>query len=86
VPNIEFVELPESDWCCGGGGAYSLLQPEMSDAVLDRKMANIKATKANIVVTANIVCMMQLWYGIRRHRLDIKLMHIADFLRAALPE
>ena len=86
VPGIEFVELPESDWCCGGGGAYSLLQPEMSDAVLDRKMANIKATKANIVVTANIVCMMQLWYGIRRHRLDIKLMHIADFLRAALPE
>jgi glycolate oxidase iron-sulfur subunit len=86
VPNIEFVELPEADWCCGGGGAYSLLQPEMSDAVLDRKMANIKATKANIVVTANIVCMMQLWYGIRRHRLDIKLMHIADFLRAALPE
>jgi glycolate oxidase iron-sulfur subunit len=86
VPNIEFVELPESDWCCGGGGAYSLLQPEMSDAVLDRKMANIKATKANVVVTANIVCMMQLWYGIRRHRLDIKLMHIADFLRAALPE
>jgi glycolate oxidase iron-sulfur subunit len=49
-------------------------------------MANIKATKANIVVTANIVCMMQLWYGIRRHRLNIKLMHIADFLRAALPE
>jgi glycolate oxidase iron-sulfur subunit len=86
VPGIEFVELPESDWCCGGGGAYSLLQPEMSDAVLDRKMANIKATKANIVVTANIVCMMQIWYGIRRHRLDIKLMHIADFLRTALPE
>jgi glycolate oxidase iron-sulfur subunit len=86
VPNIEFVELPESDWCCGGGGAYSLLQPEMSDAVLDRKMANIKATKANIVVTANIVCTMQIWYGIRKHRLDIKLMHIADFLRAALPE
>jgi len=86
VPGIEFVELPEADWCCGGGGAYSLLQPEMSDAVLDRKMANIKATRANIVVTANIVCMMQLWYGIRRHRLDIRLMHIADFLRAALPE
>jgi len=85
VPGIEFVELPEADWCCGGGGAYSLLQPEMSDAVLDRKMENIKATQANIVVTANIVCMMQLWYGIRKHRLDIRLMHIADFLRAALP-
>jgi len=85
VPGIEFVELSEADWCCGGGGAYSLLQPEMSDAVLDRKIENIKATQANIVVTANIVCMMQIWYGIRKHRLNIRLMHIADFLRAALP-
>lgn len=86
VPGVEFVELPEADWCCGGGGAYSLLQPEMSDAILDRKMANIKATGADVVVTTNIVCMMQLWCGIRKHRLNIRLMHIADFLRAALPE
>ncbi|MFN3422422.1 MAG: (Fe-S)-binding protein, partial [Armatimonadota bacterium] len=85
VPDVEFVELPEADWCCGGGGAYSLLQPEFSDAVLDRKIANIKATGADVVVTANIVCIMQIWYGIKKHRLNVRLMHIADFLRAALP-
>jgi len=85
VPGVEFVELPESDWCCGGGGAYSLLQPEFSEAVLDRKIANIKATGADVVVTANIVCVMQLWYGIKKHRLNVRLMHIADFLRMALP-
>ncbi len=84
VPEVEFVELPESDWCCGGGNAYNLLQPEMSDMVLDRKIANIQATGANVVVTANIVCLMQLWYGIRKHKLNVRLMHIADFLRAAL--
>lgn len=85
VPGVEFVELPEADWCCGGGGAYSVLQPEFSDAVLDRKIANIKATGADVVVTANIVCIMQIWYGIRKHRLNVRLMHIADFLRSALP-
>ncbi len=86
VPKVRFVELPEADWCCGGGGAYSLLQPEMSDAVLERKIANIKATGAEVVITANVVCLMQLWYGIRKHRLNVRLMHIADFLRAALPD
>ncbi|MCX7966996.1 MAG: heterodisulfide reductase-related iron-sulfur binding cluster, partial [Armatimonadetes bacterium] len=85
VPGVEFVELPESDWCCGGGGAYSLLQPEFSEAILDRKIANIRATGADVVVTANIVCIMQIWYGIKKHRLNLRLMHIADFLRAALP-
>ncbi|MCX7643010.1 MAG: heterodisulfide reductase-related iron-sulfur binding cluster [Armatimonadetes bacterium] len=85
VPGVEFVELPESDWCCGGGGAYSLLQPEFSEAILDRKIANIKATGADVVVTANIVCIMQIWCGIKKHRLNIRLMHIADFLKAALP-
>lgn len=86
VPGVEFVELPEADWCCGGGGAYNLLQPEMSDAVLERKIANIKATGVDTVVTANIVCMMQLWYGVKKHKLNIRLMHIADFLRSALPQ
>lgn len=85
VPGVEFVELPEADWCCGGGGAYNLLQPEMSDAVLERKIANIKATGVDTVVTANIACMMQLWYGVKKHKLNVRLMHIADFLRSALP-
>ncbi len=84
IPEVQFVELPEADWCCGGGGAYSLLQPEMSDAVLARKIANIKATGAEVVVTANIVCLMQLWYGIRKHNLPVRLMHLADFLWAAI--
>ncbi|MDW8029533.1 MAG: heterodisulfide reductase-related iron-sulfur binding cluster [Armatimonadota bacterium] len=86
VPEVEFVELPESDWCCGGAGAYSLLQPEMSEMVLERKIANIKSTGAEAVITSNIVCMMQLWYGIQKHKLNVRLITIADFLRAALPE
>lgn len=84
VPAVEFVELPESDWCCGSGGVYNLLQPEFSDAILDRKMENIKATGAEIVVTANAPCLMQLWYGIQKHKLNVQLMHIAEFLREAL--
>jgi len=51
---------------------------------LERKIANIRATGAEVVVTANPGCLMQLWYGIRKHGLSVRLMHLADFLRAAL--
>ncbi len=84
VPGIEFIELPEADWCCGSAGIYNLLQPEFAEDILDRKIANIKATGADVVVTANPGCLMQLWYGIQKNRLNVRLMHLADFLRAAL--
>jgi glycolate oxidase iron-sulfur subunit len=84
VPGVEFVELPEADWCCGSAGVYNLLQPEFAEAILERKIANIRATGAEVVVTANPGCLMQLWYGIRKHGLSVRLMHLADFLRAAL--
>lgn len=84
VPGIEFVELPEADWCCGSAGIYNLLQPKFADDILRRKIANIKATGAKVIVTANPGCLMQLWYGIQKHKLNVHLMHIADFLRAAL--
>jgi len=84
VPGVEFVELPEADWCCGSAGVYNLLQPEFAEEILERKIANIRATGAEVVVTANPGCLMQLWYGIRKHGLSVRLMHLADFLRAAL--
>ena len=52
IPGIEFVELPESTWCCGSAGIYNILQFDDSMNMLERKMNNIAATNAEIVVTA----------------------------------
>ncbi|GBC98964.1 Lactate utilization protein A [bacterium HR17] len=84
VPEVELVELPEADWCCGSAGVYNLLQPEFADALLERKMTNIRATGAEVVVTANPGCLMQLWYGAQRYKVPVRVMHLADFLRLAL--
>lgn len=83
IPSIEFIELEESDVCCGGAGIYNMLFYERSMWLLKRKLERIKATGANAVVTANIGCQLQLQYGVRLHNLDLKVMHISELLAAA---
>lgn len=80
LPGIEFKELPEADWCCGGAGSYSLTHYDLSQQVLDRKMENLKKTEADILVTACPACMIQLSYGVRRHGLKTKVLHISEVM------
>ncbi|HXF69752.1 MAG TPA: (Fe-S)-binding protein [Thermoflexus sp.] len=79
-----FRELPDAARCCGSAGIYNLTHPEMSRRLLERKMADIAATGASEVVTANPGCMLQLEWGARRARLPIRVRHISEVLREAL--
>ncbi len=80
IPGIEFREMQEADWCCGGAGSYALSHYNLSQNVLDRKIENLKKTEANILVTSCPACMMQLAYGIRRHGLNTKVCHISQVM------
>ena len=79
-----FVELPESDVCCGSAGSYNLTEPEMAERLQRRKIENILQTGAQIVVSTNPGCLLQIRAGLRkagaRH---IEVLHIADFLDRA---
>jgi glycolate oxidase iron-sulfur subunit len=83
IPGIEFVELPEATWCCGSAGIYNLLRYDDSMKVLERKINNIIATKPDIVTTANPGCHYQLECGIKKHGLQIKVMHPVSLLAQA---
>ena len=78
IKGIEYRELPEADWCCGGAGSYALSHYDLSQRVLDRKMENLKKTDADLLVTSCPACMIQLSYGIRRHELKTKVCHISQ--------
>lgn len=84
IPGIEFVELPEADWCCGGAGTYSITNNEISMKILERKINNIKKTGADIVATSCPACMIQLSYGLRREGLNIRVMHVNQLLALSL--
>jgi len=66
IPGVTLVDLPEADWCCGSAGVYSLTQPETADRLLDRKVANVLATGADVVALGNPGCQLQIETGLRR--------------------
>ncbi|HEX3798109.1 MAG TPA: heterodisulfide reductase-related iron-sulfur binding cluster [Verrucomicrobiae bacterium] len=75
-----FVELPESDVCCGSAGSYNLTEPEMAARLQRRKIENILKTGAQIVVTTNPGCLLQIRAGLRAAGAPVEALHIADFL------
>lgn len=76
-----FVELPESDVCCGSAGSYNLTEPEMAARLQNRKVENILKTGAKTVVTTNPGCILQIRAGLGKAGIeDVQVMHIADYL------
>ncbi|MEK7851193.1 MAG: (Fe-S)-binding protein, partial [Deltaproteobacteria bacterium] len=84
IPGIEFIELPEADWCCGGAGSYSIENNEISMKILERKINNVKKTGADILATSCPACMIQLSYGVKRFGLNVKVVHVNQLIRLSL--
>jgi glycolate oxidase iron-sulfur subunit len=83
IPNLTLTELPESQWCCGSAGIYNLIQPEMANQLLDRKLNHIVSTKADVVATGNPGCLAHMANGIRRRKLPVRLVHPITLLAEA---
>lgn len=83
IPNATLVELPEASWCCGSAGIYNLLQPEMAQRLLERKLRNIRATGAMVVANANTGCLLQLIQGVRRAGMPVRVAHPMTLLAEA---
>jgi glycolate oxidase iron-sulfur subunit len=83
IPGIEFVEMSESDWCCGSAGIYNLTHPERAAEILDRKLNNIAATDADVVVVGNPGCTLQIEAGMKRKGLKAQLLYPTQLLDRA---
>lgn len=78
---IEFVEMNECDNCCGFGGSYSLLCPDISSHILENKIQNIKESGADVVALDCPGCLMQIKGGLDARGLDdIKVKHTAEII------
>ena len=83
IPNLKLIELPESTWCCGSAGIYNLIQPEMADELLERKLKHIRSTGAEVVATGNPGCLLQIINGARRQNLSLRVVHPITLLAEA---
>ncbi|HEX6080876.1 MAG TPA: (Fe-S)-binding protein [Methylomirabilota bacterium] len=85
VPGVELVELPGADQCCGFGGSFSVRLPEVSTAILDKKLANVEATGARCLVACDAGCLMQMGGGLSRRGSSVKAVHLAQVLAGEVP-
>ncbi|HWQ28240.1 MAG TPA: heterodisulfide reductase-related iron-sulfur binding cluster, partial [Dehalococcoidia bacterium] len=86
IPGLELREMETPGRCCGSAGVYSIAQPAMSLRLLDEKMRDVRRTGAQMIVTANPGCMMQLELGARRAGIPARVVHVMELLDEALPD
>jgi glycolate oxidase iron-sulfur subunit len=78
IPDIEYIEMPHADACCGMAGTFGLNAYDLSRKIADRKAEDINATGADIVVTACPGCRIQLTDLVLRHAMPQRVMHIME--------
>ena len=83
IPGVELTEMAESSLCCGSAGFYSLIQPDMSQRLQQRKISNALNTDAKMIASANPGCMAQLEQGLRNAGADVLVRHVVEILDAA---
>jgi glycolate oxidase iron-sulfur subunit len=83
IPNLRLVDLAESSWCCGSAGIYNIVQPEMANELLQRKLKHIRATGAEVVATGNPGCLLQIINGAAAEGLKLRVVHPITLLAEA---
>lgn len=87
VPGLDVREVPrEREICCGSAGTYNLLEPEAGRELGERKAANVWAADAQLLVTANPGCHLQIQAGLRRLGHHLPAAHLMNVLDASLRE
>jgi L-lactate dehydrogenase complex protein LldE len=82
VRGAEWVELDCSGGCCGFGGTFSVKHPELSTAILDRKLEGLAELDVDAVVSGDVSCLMQIGGRLAKLGSRVKTLHVAEVLGA----
>ncbi|MEN3002117.1 MAG: (Fe-S)-binding protein [Armatimonadota bacterium] len=80
VQGVQYVPLPEAEVCCGFGGLFAVHLPQLSGALLMRKLEAIEQTGASTVLGCDWSCLMHLAGGLHRTGMPVRAMHLAEWL------
>jgi len=83
VPGLELVELKETEICCGSAGVYNVVHNELAEKLLEGKMRRIEETGAELILTANPGCLLQLRAGVARSGNRRRVLHVIELLDEA---
>ncbi|MFN6107794.1 MAG: (Fe-S)-binding protein [Planctomycetaceae bacterium] len=80
VRGVEYLAPEKQDTCCGFGGSFSVRYPAISGAMVNEKTACISATGADVLVSTDAGCLMNIGGALHRQQNPIRLMHLAELL------
>jgi L-lactate dehydrogenase complex protein LldE len=80
VKGLELIEMKEAETCCGFGGTFSVKFPEISTAMGEVKCASILETGADLVISNDSSCLMQIQGRLDRQGKPVRSMHLAEVL------
>ena len=80
LKNVELIELEREEECCGFGGTFSVKEPEVSNAMVTQKIADIKAKNVEYLVAGDAGCLFNITGAMKKQGVNIKHMHLYDFL------
>lgn len=83
IDGLDYVELNEADWCCGSAGSQLITHYETSTKVMNRKADNLAKTHAQVVASGCPACQMQLNIAVKRHKLNMRVVHPVTLLDEA---
>jgi L-lactate dehydrogenase complex protein LldE len=80
VSNLELVDLPQAESCCGFGGSFSIKFPHISEGMLDDKISSVETSGANTLVSCDMGCLMHIGGGLSRRGIGVQTRHLAQIL------
>jgi glycolate oxidase iron-sulfur subunit len=84
IPDLKLKEIADPELCCGSAGIWNVLNPEPAAELGDRKARNVLETGAELLVTANPGCLMQVATAMNRQGAQIAMAHTAQVLDASI--
>ena len=84
IPGVELIEMAMADYCCGSAGSYNVTETHTSLDILAEKMKHARATRAEIIVTSNPGCLLQMRAGVKIHSTGQEVLHVMELLDRAL--
>lgn len=82
VKGLKFTELPNKQQCCGFGGTFSVKMVPISEQMVNEKVEHIEETNADVLIGADLGCLMNIGGRIERQGKPVKVMHIAEVLNS----
>ena len=80
IPGVELVEMADNEICCGFGGTFAVKYPDISNAMVEKKTANVDRTKAALLLAGDLGCLMNMAGKLKREGSTVQARHVAEVL------